>query len=73
MGDYTGGGSASPIMINLINGWSVRISRMLFVDKDKNTFEFGVAPDIFVDLAIEDEIKGRDTIIEAAIEYLKNK
>jgi len=73
MGDYTGGGSASPILINLINGWSVRISRMLFADKDKKTFEFGVAPDIFINLAIEDEIKGRDTIIEAAIEYLKNK
>ena len=42
------------------------------LDADQRHTEFGIDPDIPVDMTDEDMQKGLDTIIEAAIRYLLN-
>ena len=42
-------------------------------DPDMNQLEFGIAPDIKVDMTSEDMMKGVDTIIETARKYLHEK
>lgn len=71
IGDKTGGGSGLPFSSELPNGWSVRFSASPMYDPEMNHIEFGVEPDIKVDMTSEDIQKGKDTIIEAAREYLK--
>ncbi|MFT3995562.1 MAG: S41 family peptidase [Dysgonomonas sp.] len=73
MGDTTGGGGASPSSYFLMNGWEIRLSSMPFLSKEKETWEFGVMPDIVSELKTEDEAKSVDTIIEQAIAYINNK
>ncbi len=73
IGDQTGGGSASPMSVNLTNGWVVRISSLCFVDMNKNTLEFGVEPHIKVNNTQEDALQGKDTILEYAINFLQNR
>ena len=70
MGDRTGGGSGLPFTSELPNGWSVRFSASPMLDADQRHTEFGIDPDIPVDMTDEDMQKGLDTIIEAAIRYL---
>ncbi len=70
MGDQTGGGSASPMSVNLPNGWIVRLSSICFTDNNKQTFEFGVAPDIYKSTTETDAANGKDMIIDAAMDYL---
>lgn len=72
IGDKTGGGSGLPFSSELPNGWSVRFSASPMFDPDMNHIEFGVSPDIKVDMTSEDIHKGVDTIIETAREYLRN-
>lgn len=72
IGDKTGGGSGLPFSSELPNGWSVRFSASPMYDPDMNHIEFGVDPDIKVDMTSEDIMKGMDTIIETARKYLKN-
>lgn len=72
IGDKTGGGSGLPFSSELPNGWSVRFSASPMFDPDMNHIEFGVAPDIKVNMTSEDIHKGVDTIIETAREYLRN-
>lgn len=71
MGDRTGGGSGMPFSSELPNGWSVRFSACPTYDAEMNQIEFGIAPDIEVALLPEDIAKGKDTIIEAARDFLK--
>lgn len=66
IGDKTGGGAGMPFSSELPNGWSVRLSACPIYDKDKNSTEFGIDPDIKVDITSEDFQKGIDTIIETA-------
>lgn len=73
MGDQTGGGSGMPFTLELPNGWGVRYSAVVFLDADKQHTEFGIPPDIYVSLNQDDVIKGIDTIIEAARNYLNNQ
>jgi C-terminal processing protease CtpA/Prc len=72
IGDKTGGGSGLPFSSELPNGWSVRFSASPMFDSGMNHTEFGIEPDIQVNMTTEDMKKGRDTIIETAREYLKN-
>ncbi len=67
MGDKTGGGSGLPLNSTLPNGWNVRFSACPILDADGNYTEFGIEPDIKVNIASEDWDKGVDTIIEKAI------
>lgn len=71
IGDKTGGGSGLPFSSELPNGWSVRFSASPMYDPEMKHIEFGIEPDIKVDMISEDIQKGKDTIIETAREYLK--
>ena len=71
VGDKTGGGSGLPFSSELPNGWSVRFSASPFLDAEFKHIEFGIDPDIKIDMAEEDIAKGIDSIIEKAREELK--
>ncbi len=73
IGDKTGGGSGLPFSSELPNGWSVRFSASPMFDLDMQHTEFGIDPDIKVDITSEDMQRNRDTIIEAAREYIRNQ
>lgn len=66
LGDATGGGSGLPLNTTLPNGWSVRLSACPMLDAKGNDTEFGIAPDMRVDISNIDWLLGRDTMIEAA-------
>lgn len=72
IGDRTGGGSGLPFSSELPNGWSVRFSASPMFDPQMNHLEFGIEPDIRVDMTSEDMQKGKDSIIECARSYLNN-
>lgn len=66
VGDKSGGGSGLPFSSELPNGWGVRFSASPHLDADKQQIEFGIDPDIEVDMSDEDASKLEDTIIETA-------
>jgi carboxyl-terminal processing protease len=71
MGDKTGGGSGLPLSNTLPNGWSLRYSASPILDAQGNHTEFGIEPDVKVEITSEDWDKGIDTIIEEAIKLAK--
>lgn len=71
IGDTTGGGGGLPFSSELPNGWSVRFSASPILDRDKEHIEFGINPDIKVEMTIEDKIHNIDTIIEEARKNIK--
>ena len=71
IGDKTGGGSGLPFSSELPNGWSMRFSASPMYDPDMQHLEFGIEPDIKVNMTSEDLLKGLDTIIETARKQLK--
>ena len=77
MGDKTGGGCGLPFTTTLPNGWSVRFSACPTLDAQGKDTEFGIEPDMRVEMASNDWNNGRDTMIEAAktiiLEYYKKK
>ena len=66
MGDKSGGGSGLPFSSELPNGWGVRFSASPHLDAEGQHIEFGIDPDIKLDMNAEDEARGIDTMIEAA-------
>ena len=54
-------------------GVTQRMDSPLFCnfDRDMNQIEWGINPDVKIDMKSEDEVKGIDTIIEKARELLK--
>lgn len=70
VGDRTGGGAGLPFSSELPNSWSVRFSASPMYDRDRQSTEFGIDPDYRVDLAQQDFLEGRDTIIEFARKLL---
>jgi len=66
VGDHTGGGAGLPFSSELPNGWGVRFSACPMYDSNKQSTEFGIAPDYHVNLTQADFLMGRDTIIEYA-------
>ena len=70
VGDKTGGGSGMPLNSILPNGWSVRLSACPMLDTSLKHTEFGIDPDVKVDIKPEDWNNGRDTIIETAKEII---
>ena len=70
VGDHIGGGSGMPFSSSLPNGWGVRFSAVPMYDADGRSCEFGIAPDMEVQLTDEDFLRGKDTIIEAARKLL---
>lgn len=69
-GDRTGGGSGLPFTSELPNGWGVRFSASPSLNAEKEQIEFGIDPDVKVDMTDEDMAKGLDTIIEKAKEII---
>ena len=66
IGDRTGGGAGMPFSSQLPCGWSIRFSACPMYDRNKNSTEFGIDPDLFVNLSDADFSRGIDTIIEKA-------
>ena len=73
IGDRSGGGAGLPINFDLPNGWSVRLSTQPIVNLNYEHTEFGIDPDIKVDMAPDASMTGRDAILDTAIEYLLSK
>lgn len=73
VGDKTGGGSGLPFSSELPNGWGVRFSASPHLNAQQEHIEFGINPDVKVDMKAEDEDQGLDTIIETARRLLKNE
>ncbi len=71
IGDKTGGGSGLPFSSELPNGWSVRFSSSPHFAADMSQIEWGIDPDIKVDITESDFRRGIDTIIERARAFLK--
>ena len=70
VGDHTGGGSGMPLNSSLPNGWNVRFSACPMYDKDRRHTEFGIAPDVAVNLTAASIAQDKDDIIEKARELL---
>ena len=70
IGDHTGGGAGMPFSSTLPNGWVVRFSAVPMYDAQRQSLEFGIAPDHAVNLSQEDVLRGEDTIIEYARKLL---
>ena len=66
VGDKTGGGSGLPFSSELPNGWGVRFSTSPHLDANMQQIEFGIEPDVKVNMTEEDKKQGFDTIIEVA-------
>ncbi len=73
IGDRTGGGSGMPFSSEMPIGWSVRFSSSPMYDADMHLTEEGIDPDIHIDLDPEQALKGIDTMLDKAIEYLEEK
>lgn len=73
VGDTTGGGSGLPFTSELPNGWRIRFSSCPITDVDGTITEFGVAPDVRVDLLDTDAAQGRDTMLETAFQVLSSR
>ncbi|MDR0962226.1 MAG: S41 family peptidase [Mediterranea sp.] len=71
LGDKTGGGAGLPFSSELPNGWGVRFSASPHLDADKQQIEFGIDPDVKIDMNSQDERNGIDTLIESARNLLK--
>lgn len=72
VGDKTGGGSGLPFTSEIPCGWSIRFSASPMLDPQMNQIEFGINPDVKVDMTSEDMQKGKDTMIEIACNLLKD-
>lgn len=70
VGDVSGGGGGLPMSDELPNGWMVRFSASPMTSKTGETIEFGIAPDIRVDMDSAHMAAGIDDIIEKGIEVI---
>lgn len=66
IGDRTGGGAGMPFSSEIPNGWSVRFSACPMYDRNNQSTEDGIEPDVKVSLTTTDFKRGRDTMIEKA-------
>jgi len=73
IGDKTGGGSGLPFSSELPNGWSVRFSASPMFNAEKEHIEFGVEPDLRVNMLQDDKDRMKDTIIEMARKMIKER
>ena len=73
VGDHTGGGAGLPFSSELPCGWSVRFSACPMYDRNSQSTEFGIDPDVQVALLDDDLQRDRDTLIEYARQLLAKK
>jgi hypothetical protein len=72
VGDKTGGGGGLPLSNELPNGWLVRFSACPMFDADMQHIEWGLDPDVKVDMRSSDANAGYDSIIERAIALINS-
>ena len=72
MGDTTGGGGGTPYDYELLNGWRFRFPRTMTISPNGFNVEHGIPPAIHVILTRGDEQRGIDTILEAAIRFIRS-
>lgn len=70
LGDKTGGGGGMPLSSELPNGWMVRFSASPMFDAEMQDTEWGIDPDVKVDMSEMDKLMGIDTIIEEAVKQI---
>ena len=71
IGDTTGGASANPLEVKLVNGWTVWISRWIEYPPTGETFEgVGIIPDVPVWLSASEVARGHDTMLDSALARL---
>ena len=70
IGDTTGGGSGIPVNYYLSCGLIVRLSSNPILNIDGEHTEFGIEPDIKVDMDANAQLTGRDAILDRAIQHL---
>lgn len=70
IGDQTGGGGGLPFSSELPNGWMVRFSTSPMLNAEKQHIEWGISPDIKVDMDSVDKANGFDTIIQKAVQEI---
>ena len=68
VGDTTGGGCGLPFTSELPNGWRVRFSSCPIMDPQGRLTEFGVEPDVRIDMDEQD--RAHDAILDEAIAIL---
>lgn len=73
VGDKSGGGGGLPMSSELPNGWMVRFSSSPMYDATMQHTEWGIDPDVKVDMKATDSANGYDTIIETAISLIINR
>ena len=73
IGDTTGGGCGLPFTSEIPIGWNVRFSAAPIIGPDGELTEWGVAPDIKVDMDAADAAAGHDTILDAALDFLNSQ
>jgi hypothetical protein len=71
VGDKTGGGGGIPISSDLPNGWQYRFSATYQTLPDGTQIEHGIAPDVEATTGAQNELEGKDAIIEKGIEVIK--
>ena len=62
VGDNTGGGAGLPFSSELPNGWSIRFSACPMYDRNQQSTEDGMKPDINVQMSTYDFYRNKDTI-----------
>jgi len=71
VGDRTGGGAGLPLSSELPNGWLIRFSSSPMYNANMENTEWGIDPDVKVDIDSTQQANGYDTIIEKAISLIK--
>ena len=69
VGQVTGGGAGGHLGYQLSNGWQIRVSVSDFLDKNGQSTEVGVRPDVSITNTLDDIKNGRDIMLEKAIAY----
>jgi C-terminal processing protease CtpA/Prc len=72
IGDKSGGGGGIPAYTELSNGWVLRVSSTRIFTPAGLNIENGIPADIQVDITAEDDRNDIDTILEYALEFLRN-
>ena len=74
IGEATGGSTGQPLMITLPGSLMGRVCSKRDLYPDGKVFVgVGVQPDIKISPKVADVISGRDTVLEGALEYLKQQ
>jgi C-terminal processing protease CtpA/Prc len=71
VGGKTGGGGGLPTATELSNGWILRVSGSITLDRNGFNIENGVEPDVKIDMSKADIDKGKDSILEGGLRLIR--